>query len=118
MPRTSSFAMPPLLLLLPPAALSPPLVLTIRALNPQPSTAATTASAEVAPASNRTSADSLSSATSADSTPGRDLQAAGIRGTIECGGVAMGGGLAGSGALLSVAHAEPEAGWLAGWFAA
>jgi hypothetical protein len=82
MPRTSKFSIPPLLLL-PAAALSPPLVLTIRAVKPQPSTAATTASAEVAPASNRTSADSLSSATSADSTPGRALQAADVKRTIE-----------------------------------
>ena len=84
MPRTSSFTIPALLLLLRPAALSPPLVLINRAVKPQPSTAATTASAEVAPASNRTSADSLSSATSADSTPGRSLQSEDNRQAVEC----------------------------------
>lgn len=90
MPRTSNLTTPaPPLLLLPlppppPAPGPPPLVLTMRAAKPQASTAASTASAdvvaaevapaEVAPAWKRTSADSLSSATSAEVTPGRDLR--------------------------------------------
>lgn len=75
MPLTSSLTVckpvPPPALLLPAASRR---LLTMRASNPQSSTAASTASALCTAQSIRTSADSLSKATSALSTPGSALR--------------------------------------------
>lgn len=68
MPRTSSLTVHT------PSAAPSRFLLTTRAPKPQASAASATASAEMRAGSMRTSADSLSSATSALSTPGTALQ--------------------------------------------
>lgn len=67
MPRTSSLTVRT------PSVAPSRLLLTMRAAKPQASTASATTSAETSVGSIRTSADSLSSATSAPSTPGSAL---------------------------------------------